>query len=307
MKKIFTLLLGGVFAVSLANAQTFSDDFESYTVGSYLGASSSAWTTWSGSTGGSEDVKIVDSDANSGTQSIYFSSTNQQGGPIDVVLPFASVYSSGYFSFAAKFKVPSTKTAYFNFQANPTVAEVWALECHFNEDESVVFRAATDTFLTDFYPSGTWFEIKIEIDFELNEWEVFIDNNSIGTFSNPENRVASLNLYPANSSASFWVDDVSYNHSGVSVNEVTAFNDQIALYPNPSSNTAFLSMNMDKESPVQVSIYQINGALVSDKDYGMLSSGPINLPIEIVNFNAGVYFVKVMTEDESAVMKMVVE
>ena len=40
------VLSGAIFS------QTFSDDFESYTVGSYLGSSSPDWTTWSGVEGG---------------------------------------------------------------------------------------------------------------------------------------------------------------------------------------------------------------------------------------------------------------
>ena len=314
MKKIITLILGSFFTLSLVNGQAFSDDFESYTVGSYLGNSSSNWTTWSSSPGGADDVKIVNNDAASGTKSIYFSSTSADGGPVDVVLPFDDVYSSGYFTFAAKFKIPATKTGYFNFQASETVGEVWAIECHLNSDESIVFTNTNtnantvDTLLTDFYPSGTWFEIKMEIDLNLNDWEVFIDNTSIGTFSCPENQIASLNLFPANASAKFWVDDVSYAYStGASVNDAKENDQWISLYPNPSRNNSFLSIDLDKESVVQISIYQINGALVASKEYDRLSSGQTQLPLEINNINPGIYFVKVMTEDETGIIKLIVE
>ena len=69
------VLSGAIFS------QTFSDDFESYTVGSYLGSSSPDWTTWSGVEGCAEDVMITNNNASSGTQSIYFSSTSGNGGP----------------------------------------------------------------------------------------------------------------------------------------------------------------------------------------------------------------------------------
>ena len=309
MKKIITLIFVSFFTLSLVNGQAFFDDFESYTVGSYLGNSSSNWTTWSSSTGGADDVKIVNNDASSGTKSIYFSSTSAQGGPVDVVLPFDGIYSSGYFTFAAKFKVPATKTAYFNFQANETVGEVWAFECHLNSDESIVITNATgDTLLTDFYPSGTWFEIKMEIDLNLNVWEVFIDNTSIGTFSSSENQIASLNLFPANASAKFWVDDVSYAYSiGASVHDAKENDQWISLYPNPSRNSSFLSINLDKESAVQISVYQINGALVAFKEYDRLSSGQTQLPLGINNPNPGIYFVKVMTENETGIIKLIKE
>ena len=94
-----------VVASSTIFAQTFSDDFESYSVGSYLGTSSADWTTWSGTEGGAEDVTINNNNASSGNQSIYFSSTAANGGPADVVLPFDQVYNSGNFSFEANFYV----------------------------------------------------------------------------------------------------------------------------------------------------------------------------------------------------------
>ena len=52
MKKFYSLL-SALAICTMANAQLeFSDDFESYSVGDYIGANSSFWTTWSGATGG---------------------------------------------------------------------------------------------------------------------------------------------------------------------------------------------------------------------------------------------------------------
>ena len=75
MKKIYALAAALCMSVAL-NAQSFSDDFESYTVGNYLGSSSTDWTTWSGSSAGADDVTIVDDEAYSGTNSIYFFATS---------------------------------------------------------------------------------------------------------------------------------------------------------------------------------------------------------------------------------------
>ena len=90
MKKSILFLMS-VVASSTIFAQSFTDDFESYAVGSYLGSSSADWTTWSGTEGGAEDVTINADNASSGSQSIYFSSTSANGGPQDVVLPFDQV------------------------------------------------------------------------------------------------------------------------------------------------------------------------------------------------------------------------
>src|SRR5574343_57537 len=109
-KSLLFLLL---FGAGVAQAQSFNDDFESYTAGSKLGPQSTQWTTWSGTEGGTEDANVVTNEAHSGTKSIYFSSTSTSGGPQDVVLPFGGPYTSGIFEFKSWFKVPTAKTAYF--------------------------------------------------------------------------------------------------------------------------------------------------------------------------------------------------
>jgi len=134
MKKI--TLLGAVallFGFGSANAQSFSDDFESYNVGDYIGANSSNWTTWSGTTGGAEDAKVVNDKAASGTNSIYFAGS-AAGGPQDVVLPFQGAHETGEFVYAMKMFIESGKTAYFNFQAETAIGTTWALDCNFNGD-----------------------------------------------------------------------------------------------------------------------------------------------------------------------------
>ena len=58
MKKLITLITLLLF-INITYSQTvsFCDDFESYTNGSYLAASSSSWITWTGSP--TEDVQIT--------------------------------------------------------------------------------------------------------------------------------------------------------------------------------------------------------------------------------------------------------
>src|SRR5690606_13802139 len=70
-------------------------------------------------------------------------------------------------------------------------------------------------FLTTTYPTAQWFNLRIEIDLTTNVWELFIDNVSKGTFSNPISSIGILDIYPVNpgnNQSGFYVDDVSYNH-----------------------------------------------------------------------------------------------
>jgi hypothetical protein len=215
MKKIATLTFGCLFVALSSQAQTFSDDFESYTSGIALGPQSPDWRTWSGAGGGAEDVNIATTDNHTagGSQSIYFSSTSSTGGPQDVVLPFGtSPLTTGQFSYSMWMKVPAAKTAYFNFQGNATMGNMYTLDCWFDATAgTVIIQNTGTTVVTGTIPAGAWFEVTINANLNSNSWELLINGASQGTWANANNQVYAIDLYPADAQASFWVDDVSYN------------------------------------------------------------------------------------------------
>ncbi|MEY3444487.1 MAG: hypothetical protein RLZZ519_2768 [Bacteroidota bacterium] len=220
MKKFYTFLGLALLASGLQAQSTFSDDFESYNVGAYVAQVSPNWTTWSGASGGPEDAQVTDAQASSGTKSIYFNATSATGGPQDLVLPFGGQYNTGQFHYEMDMMISTGKGAYFNFQANSTIGQLWALEAHFIQTGSLILSNTSGTYLTTTYPTGTWFNVAFDINLNTNNWELFIDNVSQGSFSNAVNQVASLDIYPVNSTtnggnglSTFWVDDVSYTHT----------------------------------------------------------------------------------------------
>ena len=245
MKKLLLMGCGVALSASMF-AQTFIDDFESYTPGSYLGVSSPNWTTWSNAPGTSEDVTITTANASSGSNAIYFSSTSSSGGPQDVVLPFNQVYSSGNVDFEANFYVETGKGAYFNMQGTLTVGQVWALDCYMINNGTLKLSNQGTPYLTTTYPVGQWFNMRIEMDLTANVWELFINNVSQGTFSNPTGQIGILDLYPVNPTSEggnnlsgFYVDDVSYNYIPASlpaVNGGVTFVNQLGGIAGQSSN-----------------------------------------------------------------------
>ena len=113
--KIFYLFVFA-FSVFSLRAQLFSDNFDGYALGSYLGPQSLTWSTWSGTEGGAEDAQITNNNASSAPHSIYLSSTAANGGPQDVVLKFGQLYNSGVFTLQNKFYINSGKAGYYNIQ-----------------------------------------------------------------------------------------------------------------------------------------------------------------------------------------------
>lgn len=223
MKNRYALLLGGLLLGSSGFAQ-FSDNFDSYTAGGYLGVQSVPWTTWSGTQGGAEDVLVSSALSHSAPNSIYYSSTSANGGPTDCVLSFGGVKNTGQFSIGAYFYVQSGKGAYFNLQADATIGATWALDCQMVNDGNLYLSNTQGSYLQTTYPIATWFELRLDINLNTNVWELFIDNVSQGSFANPINRVSFIDIFPinptslgGNNQAGYYMDDFFYNHTPYSL------------------------------------------------------------------------------------------
>ncbi len=210
MKKI-TLLVSAAFLALGANAQIMSENFDALSVGDYMGVvSPTYWTTWSGATGGAEDVQVTNAQANSGANSIHFSSSSANGGPQDVVIDFGSMYTNGVFTYESAMYVAAGGNAYFNFQATQTIGQAWAL--NFNaEGGSIIIDDGVAEQAFGSYTEGTWFDLKIEANLTLNIWKAYIDGVQIGLWSNGVNTIASADIYPVQGS-DFYLDDVSFDH-----------------------------------------------------------------------------------------------
>ena len=226
MKKLYGLA-AVILAAGTLNAQTFNDDFESYALGDYVGDNSPIWTTWSGTTGTSEDVQVTDVNAHNGSHSIYFSSTSANGGPQDVLLPFGGVHNVGQFELSAWFFVENGKNGYFNFQGTNTAGQMYSMNCNLESSGELVMDDASSVVLTASFPVGVWFKLEMDINLNTNEWELLIDNVSQGVFQVADNQVASMDLYPINGSG-YFVDEIGYNHTP---------------YTLPSRNGAVIAIN----------------------------------------------------------------
>ncbi|MDF3029214.1 MAG: hypothetical protein K0S23_3521 [Fluviicola sp.] len=213
MKK--QLLTFGFLTSLAAFGQTFTDDFDSYTAGQKLcPQSGGAWTTWSNAPGGTEDVLVSNADAASGANSLYFATSVQAGGPTDLVRNFG-VLNTGQFEMNFNMKVETGKAGYFNLQRNATIGQVWAMDCFFNDNGTIsIVNQDGLNFTGATYPQGGWFNFKLAINFNTNHWEVFIDYLSVGSFANPINQIASIDIYPTDQNApyscGYFIDDFHY-------------------------------------------------------------------------------------------------
>lgn len=230
MKKI-TLLATVLFFGIEANAQLFSDNFDAYTAG-YLGPQSTFWSTWSNTDGSTEDVQINTAQFQSGTQSVYFSSSSANGGPQDVLLKLGQVYSSGIFTFETSIMIPTGKNAHLNFQKTLTPGQAWTMNFTADNGNIVIDDAISSNLATGTYSQNQWFKFTVEANLTLGIWEAFIDDVSIGSWNNGTNQVASVDFFPANQNASFYIDDVSFDHETYTLPTLNAIASEVNMQGN---------------------------------------------------------------------------
>jgi thiol-disulfide isomerase/thioredoxin len=196
-------------AISVAFSQTFFDDFESYTAGAMLAATSSDWETWSSANGGADDVAVSSANAFSGSNSIYFSSTAATGGPTDLVMPFPGELEVGQFNLEMQLYVNTGAGAYFNLQEAALIGTAWAADIYFLSGGVAQFTSGGSLLLEANYPEGTWFNFRMENNLSTNTWEVFINDVSQGSYTNGSTQIASIDIFPLTGNQ-FYMDDFSY-------------------------------------------------------------------------------------------------
>ena len=168
MNKFYAFLFIAMSAFSTkAVAQTFTDNFDSYTSGNYLGLSNTTWKTWSNSPGGSDDVKISSMKAKSGSNSLYFTSTS--GGPSDIVLPFGGQYNTGTLNLSMNMFVDNQKKGYFNLQEQTTLGKGWSVDVNFDSlGQFNLVNTLSGELLKGSYTQNTWMKVELQINLNTN-------------------------------------------------------------------------------------------------------------------------------------------
>ena len=200
-------------ATSLMFAQTvvFSDNFDSYTAGSHLAQSNSAWTTWSNAPGGAEDGVISTAQAATAPNSLYISGSNDQ------VYPFGN-YTTGHYTLTFNYYVPSSGNGgYFNIQH--ILLQQWALECYFYNTGGGYLSVGGSEY-TFSCSTDAWLPIVFDVDMDNDQASLTINNVLVHTWPfsyqqgnvNGTNQLAGINFYAgspisSSTSGSYYVDD----------------------------------------------------------------------------------------------------
>ncbi len=311
MKKIYFLISTALFSSALFAQSSFSDNFESYNVGAYLGPQPQ-WTTWSGASSTTEDTQVNNTMNNTpaGAKSVHYVSTLANGGPQDCVLPFGGAYNTGNFAYQMDIFIEPGKGAYFNFQANVVIGQLWAMECYMNQVGDMYMSNTNGILAQTTCPLNQWFTLKFDINLNTNTWNVYVNNILVSTFSNTVNQIASIDIFPCNMAAyngngqaGYYVDNVSYVHTPYVLPAINAAIVAIgALNPATQAPATFTGIvGQTKAFAATVRNLGINAITSFDISYNY-NSGTINQSVSAVNIaSLGSYQVNFTTPATLAV------
>jgi hypothetical protein len=92
----------------------------------------------------------------------------------------------------------------------------------------------------------------------------------------------------------------------VNVSEANNSNGDLGLYPNPGKNQIQINIFSKSNQYASVSIINSNGQIVLDESLSLVP-GKNNHQLNVSSLAAGVYFLQVVTKDNSKAVKLVIE
>ena len=288
-----------IFGSAFGQDPLLEEDFESYQVGDYIGATSAYWTTWSGATGGAEDGQVSDEQANSGTQSLKIFGA-LAGGPMDIYLPIGlddTAYEVSY-----NIYVPSGSSAYMNVQEELTPGVTWAFDMVFSGNGSIQLSIDQVDIAFGSYNLDEWTSISLRMDPINARAEVFIGGEYIANFAF-DGIIGGVNFFgfgDGNSAGLYYIDDVVVVETDDVVNGIAEVSNlDVAFGPNPANDYINISCNVVNGV---VRIMALNGQVVKEIASSNLISGQ-RIDLDLDN---GIYLVEVSSNGNHTMRKLVV-
>ncbi|HRO39764.1 MAG TPA: T9SS type A sorting domain-containing protein [Flavobacteriales bacterium] len=310
MKK--QLLLSLALAPAMCMAQAFSDDFESYTAGSYIAENSNGlWTTWSNAPGGAEDAYASDDFAHSGSISAEFESAAADGGPTDFVHDFGNL-TSGHYLLTLWILVVDGSGGYFNLLHTGGNQAVWALGAYFDGNGEGHIQAGGVQYPFNHTLSG-WNEVKVDIDMDADQCRFFMNGASVASwqwsyseFNTTEgsNQLAWMDVFAYGGEdwlAHYYIDDVSFQEVVIDGAADLYRNGEMPAWPNPVRDMLHVDMRGATSAGTHVELVDLTGKVlaVPTRQEGQV------LHMDMGSLMDGVYFVRATDGDMQRVGRVV--
>ena len=296
------------------DAIAYFQDFDSFNDGDLISVvDGQYWTPWPAAS--VTPAAVTSSEGNGGNSLLCDNAVTN-----DPVLEYGEAISSGYFYFSVDMKI--IDGAYFNMQEDVAIGTAWSFDLVFDNPNGTVDVSIDQTSVlagsyTGTNPTGSpvWITVELEADYDTGTWELFINGNSIGTFTNFD-PVASANFYPrpAPDSDVYYLDNIEFFTIGcvsttrteavVTVEDCSNINESsfkdLNIYPNPN-NGQFTIDNSELIS--EVFITDLQGKVV----YSNVNVNSQKLNIEMDYLERGMYMINIKTATDNISKTIVVQ
>jgi hypothetical protein len=256
----------------------FEDNFDSYTAGQYLAAQSSAWTTWSQTSGGSDDALVTTDQALSPPNSVVVQ------GETDLVLPLGDK-TEGQFDVCFNIYIETGCGGYYNYlhEFKGSATLYWAIDIYFREDGTgyIINNYAQVASFT--YTKNAWVECKLTVDLDEDVAELYINGSFVHTWQWSLDGLKQLGAvdfwaFAPNGTPKYYIDNVSYCDmtTGVDEEKLDYSPEGYILYdnyPNPFNNVTTIGYYLLKSAEVILVIYDLKGTEVIRYVQGMQTAG----------------------------------
>ncbi|MBX2958733.1 MAG: T9SS type A sorting domain-containing protein [Flavobacteriales bacterium] len=170
---LFNLMLVALSFTTKAQTVLYSNDFDAYSAGGFLGSQAGLpFTTWSNTPGGAEDAVISNAFAYNGANSVFI-----QNDVDDIILRLGNK-TSGKFNISFRYYIPTGFGAYFNLQHFEAPGNQWANEVYFGNNGNGNIEA--NGVVTNFtHAMDAWILIETHVDIDNDTAALFIDGTHI--------------------------------------------------------------------------------------------------------------------------------
>ena len=91
----------------------------------------------------------------------------------------------------------------------------------------------------------------------------------------------------------------------IGINETSTEISGVSIYPNPSSSSVDLEMNIATPSEVSIQVTDLSGKVVATQNLGFLPLGKNQTTIQSASFNNGLYYVTILSNGTSVTKKFI--
>ena len=91
----------------------------------------------------------------------------------------------------------------------------------------------------------------------------------------------------------------------IGINETSTEISGVSIYPNPSSSSVNLEMNIANPSEVSIQVTDLSGKVVATQNLGFLPLGKNQTTIQSASFNNGLYYVTISSNGTSVTKKFI--